>query len=123
MQDPRKAFVTPNPSQAGGIFNGLVKPRNFIEAVVIALILFLIVYKGMTKLLPGTICIVVGTVLILPAFMLALIGIHGVPLTTWLSDQIIFEMTKCYVTIKMPLPKDRKAFWEIYEREKEKFDE
>ena len=48
--------------------------------------------------------------------IIALFGINGVPLSEWIMDVVTFHMTKCYVTLKMPMPESGKLSKDLLEK-------
>ena len=105
MKDLRVAYVTPNINQAGSIIGQLnISWRNVIEAGAIGGFLFLLFKALIAPILPLMPKIIVGFVLIFPFTLLGLFGISGVPLSEWIMDIVAYRMTRCYVTLKMPMP-------------------
>lgn len=105
MYDLRESYVTPNINQAGGVIGQLnISWRNLIEAGIIAFILFSIYRLTVAPILPLTPKIIIGCAIILPPSLIALVGINGVAFSEWVMDIISFRLTRCFVTLKMPMP-------------------
>ena len=67
--------IPANYTDSGKILGGMLEPRNAVEAVILVILL------GYPELMlipmPGTICIVVMTVTLLPTAIVAMMGIDG----------------------------------------------
>lgn len=84
--------IPANYTDSGKILEGMLEPRNAVEAVI------LVVLLGYPELMlipmPGTIRIVVMTVTILPTAVIAMMGIDGDSLFQYLLHIVRYMVTK-----------------------------
>lgn len=84
--------IPANYTDSGKILGGMLEPRNAVEAVILVILL------GYPELMlismPGTIRIVVMTVTLLPAAIVAMMGIDGYSLFQYLSHIVRYMTTK-----------------------------
>ena len=84
--------IPANYTDSGKILGGMLEPRNAVEAVILVILL------GYPELMlipmPGTICIVVMTVTLLPTAIVAMMGIDGYSLFQYLSHIVRYMITK-----------------------------
>ena len=84
--------IPANYTDSGKILGGMLEPRNAVEAVILVILL------GYPELMlipmPGTICIVVMTVTLLPTAIVAMMGIDGYSLFQYLSHIVRYMTTK-----------------------------
>ena len=107
MRDLKSAYVTPNVNQAGSVIGQLnISWRNVIEAVIMGGLMFLFYKTLIAPILPLIPKIVLGFILIAPPIFIGLFGINGVPFSEWVMDIVSYRTTRCYVTLKMPMPEN-----------------
>ena len=84
--------IPANYTDSGKILGGMLEPRNAVEAVI------LVILFGYPELMlipmPGTICIVVMTITLLPVAIVAMMGIDGYSLFQYLSHIVCYMMAK-----------------------------
>ena len=87
-------YIIPgNFEEAGGVFGGIFRLRNTVEASIIAFIFFNI-EKFLMQLIPITAYIVIMIVTILPTTIIALIGIKGDSLIEFVIHYFKFRKQK-----------------------------
>ena len=105
MTDLTKAPVTPNITQNGGVFGGFFRMRNAIEAAfILGFFVWLLGIKIFPLFMSGKIALFVCCLIGFPLAGLALFGIRSLSLSEFIMDKISYYTTRCYVTLRMPLP-------------------
>lgn len=100
--------IHPNIDQTDYIFYGLVKTRNFFEAVPATLITCLIFYKALFFVMV-TLRLAITIVMALLVLILFCSGINDKSVLTALTDMYFFHKRKNVVTLGVPLPVLEKA--------------
>ena len=109
MRDLRSAYVTPNINQAGGIIGQVnIQWRNAIEAGILGAILFFLYRFTLANFLSTVPKIIVGFAIIFPVVIVALVGLNGIALSEWIMDIVAYRKTRCFVSLKMPMPESGK---------------
>jgi hypothetical protein len=95
-------YIIPhNYEEAGGVFGGVFKFRNTIEAIIIGLILF----KGGSLLFSYfdvTIRIILFVVILLPVVMVTLVGMHNESITEYIQSIYRFRQRKRVMSYRLP---------------------
>lgn len=94
-------IIPPNFEEAGGVFGGMFKLRNVIEAIIIGLILF----KGGSIALSFfdlTIRIILFVIILLPVIMISLIGINDESLTEYIQSVYFFKKRRRKLSYRLP---------------------
>lgn len=102
-----KVYIPQNFDDNGGVFGGLVKKRNAVEAGVFAGILFIlarIIYAFFPSLMLMAVLIILGILGV--AFLLC--GFGDQSLMTIVADQIRYNKTKGVITLMRPSNEDHK---------------
>ena len=105
---PTNAYIPPNLSETGGVFGGMLKMRNLVEAgfclggiVLIGKIVSLIIPSVITTIVFLVIGIVVG--------LIAVTGVRGEPLSVFILNVIIYRRVRGYCQLRMPMPMEYEA--------------
>lgn len=100
---PTRAYIPPNLSETGGMFGGMLKTRNVVEAV-IYVALFFILGKIISSIIPFSFSAIATAVGAIIVGVIALIGIGGEPLSIFFLNIVNYRRSKAFVPIKLPLP-------------------
>lgn len=100
---PVYRYIPPNLSDTGGVFGGMFKMRNLIEAgvcIAIAVVISKIIGLFAPFIASASIGFVIGLLLAL----VAVVGVGGEPLSVFILNVITYKKTKGYFPIEMPMP-------------------
>lgn len=100
--------IHPNIDQTDYIFYGLVRTRNFFEAVPATLLTCYVFFKALF-FLPVTLRLAIAIVVALLVLILFCSGINDKSILTALMDMYLFHQRKNVATLGVPLPVLEKA--------------
>lgn len=100
---PVYAFIPPNLSQNGGLWGGLIKGRNLIEAAVgCGLLIF--IFRILGIFLPFIPVLIAAAVSIVLMLVVTLMGVQGEPFSVFVLNVINYKKTAGFVGIRPPMP-------------------
>ena len=100
---PTQGYIPPNLSEDGGVFGGMFKIRNLVEAGVCAGLAILLA-RLLYTIIPYVFVMLSGVVVALLVGIVALIGVRGEPLSVFIINIISYRRTCGYVPMRMPMP-------------------
>lgn len=102
---PTQGYIPPNLNEDGGVFGGMLKMRNLVEAGICGGGAFMLT-NLLSKIVPvfSVVIMLVGIVLALIIALIAVMGVRGEPLSIFILNIINYRQTSGYVPIRMPMP-------------------
>ncbi|SDB27507.1 hypothetical protein [Eubacterium oxidoreducens] len=109
-----KNCIIPSNFAQEGTIGGFLKVRNVIESGVIGIFMAILIFKVLP--LPAQGKIYMGILILLPLVVLALIGINGLSLSSFIID--VISSKQAGRVFKAPTPKDRIYREQVLQRKK-----
>ena len=94
-------YIPRNIEDAGGVFGGLFKTRNTIEAIIYLAVVY-VFCNFILFFLPFIAKFTIGIIMGLLGGMVFIVGINGQPVSIALMNFIVFKKTKCVVSLGTP---------------------
>lgn len=96
-------YIPPNIDNSGNKVAGIFRLRNLTEGIIIAVAAFFLL-RIILLFLPSIIQISIQIFVSLILFAFFTIGIRGMPVSVALANKIIYNKTKCRVSLRKPRP-------------------
>lgn len=101
-------FIPRNVEDTGGVFNGMFKTRNVIEAFIGTGTIY-VLFHFILVFIPSTLRIILGLTLGAMCAIFFIVGANGQPVSVAVLDSINFRRTRCVVVLRKPRPDRRQT--------------